>query len=145
MRNRGQGFDTFKLLIAAIVALVILGILASILGGINPSQLTCVGSPISEVTTTVQKATTGLTATSAKLCLKEKEGFSAQAIIDRLSGVEVKFDCETGAVVCKDQATAKLELDKDTGRLEARRQVEFKVIAECTGNVCTVWVSDPPM
>jgi hypothetical protein len=35
--NKGQAFSTFQLLIAAVVALALLGVLMPIIGGINPA------------------------------------------------------------------------------------------------------------
>jgi hypothetical protein len=47
MDNRGQHFDTFKLLIAAIVAVAILGILLAIIGPIGPPNQDPTSSAVS--------------------------------------------------------------------------------------------------
>jgi len=59
--RRGQGSDTFKLLIAAVVAMVILGIVTGVFQNIwtMVGGITCVSSPINELVTKIQKAQAG--------------------------------------------------------------------------------------
>jgi hypothetical protein len=100
---------------------------------------TCVGNPVSEVTTAVQKATTGLKAESQRLCLEENEGFSAEGINRRLSGINVTFKCDSYASICRD-SEAPLVVTSDT--LSARRRAEFKAVVECEDTMCTVEITD---
>ena len=55
MDNRGQAFSVFQLLIAAIVAVAILGVLFMILGNI----VTPTGDPVTEISQALQTAKTG--------------------------------------------------------------------------------------
>ncbi len=145
MKNRkGQGSDTFKLLIAAVVAMVILGIVTGVFQNIwnMIAGLTCVSNPISEVVTTIKKAQGGMSASSGDICMNAGDAFGEQALLDKVNNlIEVNFKCE-GAAVCKNDKPIKVE----TKTLTAIDSVKFTGLVTCTqtsGNyVCNIVINN---
>lgn len=111
-------------------------------------DLTCIGSPLSEVRSTIQKATVGagLTARSGELCMAENQVFSAQRVMDTLSELEpaiyISFECEQDATICRGDASA---LIVTPANITARRTAEFKALVDCVGNNCKVKIIDNPL
>ena len=86
--KKGQGFDTFKLLIAAVVAMIILGIVTGVFSKIYNwiFRLECPsGGAISTIVTAIQDAKTGYDKTTDNMCMNEREGFSSSAITEKIS------------------------------------------------------------
>jgi hypothetical protein len=134
MNKKGQGFDTFKLLIAAVVAMVILGIVTGVFGKIWGiiGGISCVSSPINEMVTTIQDAQTGLRATTQDICLASGEGFDAEDIASQLSSVgpgDITFSCKAGHAVCEGDG-APLELSGNS--VDAAADATFKATVDCT-------------
>ena len=90
---RGQAFDTFKLMIAAVIAVAILGILLGILGGITPQ----VGDPGNLIKQQLGKGyqLPGIVyASQQKANFKAGTRIRSDAFSDVLGGTgEVKFYC----------------------------------------------------
>lgn len=143
MNKNGQGFDTFKLLIAAVVAMVILGIVTGVFGKIWAmiGGIQCVSSPVNEIMTTIQKAQTGQIARTQDICLGAGEGLTAENIKNKLSNVaSIRFECSQSAAVCSGDS-APLDASDET-KLISRRDATFKALVDCTesteGYKCTV-------
>jgi phage-related protein len=143
--KKAQGFDTFKLLIAAVVAMVILGIVTGVFEKIWEmiNGLSCVSSAVNELTTTIQSATTGLTKSSGTICFSEGESLPAEKISSRLSNVlTVKYDCK-GASVCSGDPPM---IDvTDSNILIAKSDATMQALVDCedsTGNGfdCTITI-----
>jgi len=137
--KKGQGFDTFKLLIAAVVAMVILGIVTGVFARIWDmiGGITCVSQPIGEITSTVQAALAGVTTSTQVVCLRNAgDSFALEAINAQLSGAEVtSIECSSNDQenqICSG-AAAKLTVTAD--RIEATGSAQFK-IRVCCGAAC---------
>ncbi len=145
MENRkGQGFDTFKLLIAAVVAMVILGIVTGVFGKIWAmiAGIQCVSSPINELMTTLQDAQSGMRATTQDICLDEGAGVGAAAIANTMSNIgtdDITFKCDSAAV-CEEGGPLAISLDGK--EIDAEGDATFKAVVECIetgGNYkCTI-------
>jgi len=99
---KGQAFDTFKLLIAAVVAVAILGILLSIMSGIvipgaEPQRV--IGEQLSKAV----EFPLSTFVSQVKAGFKSGTIFSPDSFKDSLGGTgNVKFDCSPDvATVCK--------------------------------------------
>jgi len=156
MRNeKGQGFDTFKLLIAAVVAMVILGIVTGVFGQIWNliAGISCVSNPIGEISSKIQSATTGMIVVTQVLCFTASgESIGADVIKQRVSSSvsTVTWKCErigdNWASVC-DPNTGAITVDEDTNMITAKRDTQFKVKISCPpgdgGAMCTLTVVNP--
>lgn len=146
--KKGQGFDTFKLLIAAVVAMIILGIVTGVFSKIYSwiFRLECPsGGAISTIVTAIQDAKTGYDKTTDNMCMNEREGFSSTAITDKISGVTLTFDC-AGLSMCESNGALSVNSD----RIDANRQVRFRGLVTCptggTGGAdaaCTMTILNP--
>jgi len=152
MQNKkAQGFDTFKLLIAAVVAMVILGIITGVFSQVWSmlSGISCVSNPIGEITSKIQSATTGIDVSTQLLCFSNAgERIRADAISSKIASVGddgVTFNCE-GAAVCSG-AGALISIDGDA--IVANGPTQFKVLVHCepepsSGNyACTLTILNP--
>jgi hypothetical protein len=123
--------DTFKLLIAAVVAMAILTIVASILGLIKPGQMGCVTNPLDDISSTIKNAQGGLAASTNMLCLKSGEGFSDASLVNRVAGLKsLTFQCYNDASICSGAGTPPLKVD--TTNVQANSDVQFKALISCT-------------
>ena len=141
--NKGQGFDTFKLLIAAVVAMVILGIVTGVFGQIWSliGGISCVSNPIGEISSKIQSATSGMIVVTQVLCFTSGgEKITSESIRNRLSIVKqdptgVEFYCHSDASVCDTAdsgGSAAIYVELGMDYIEARRNTQFKVEIECT-------------
>ena len=129
--RRGQGSDTFKLLIAAVVAMVILGIVTGVFQNIwtMVGGITCVSSPINELVTKIQKAQAGITTSTDAICMNAGEQFSSTALTEKVTNVgQITFKC-SGAAVCKNNNP----VDVSGGNtIKSMGSVKFKGLITCT-------------
>ncbi|MBN2517767.1 MAG: hypothetical protein JXB14_02900 [Candidatus Altiarchaeota archaeon] len=151
--KRGQGFDTFKLLIAAVVAMVILGIVTGVFGQIWGliGGISCVSNPIGEISSKIQSATSEMTVVTQLLCFTAAgESISAESVRKRVSSSVsgINFECE-GASVCDPAADPAVQVvtGRNTGSISATRATQFKIRISCTqkdGNFdCDLIVVNP--
>ncbi len=129
--KRGQGSDTFKLLIAAVVAMVILGIVTGVFQNIwtMVGGITCVSSPINELVTKIQKAQAGITTSTDAICMNAGEQFSYTALTEKVTNVgDVTFTC-SGAAVCKNNNPVDVS---DSHVIKTSNSVKFKGLITCT-------------
>jgi hypothetical protein len=130
MKIKGQS-DTFKLLIAAVVAMAILTIVASILGLINPGAIGCVTNPLDDIASNIKKAQSGLTASTGTICLKSGEGFTDVSLKTRVSGLRTaEFECMSGASICTPPGNP-LSI-QNNGIQALSTDVQFVTIISCT-------------
>jgi hypothetical protein len=74
----------------------------SILSTVDPANLECVDSPLTELSTTMTKARAGSEETTKPLCFKNGEGMGISALESRVAGVtSANFGCVEGARVCQ--------------------------------------------
>lgn len=146
--KKGQGFDTFKLLIAAVVAMIILGIVTGVFSKIYAwiFRLECPsGGAISTIVTAIQDAKTGYDKTTDNMCMNEGEGFSNTAIEEKISGVTLDFSCPSGISLCSEGGG----LTVSSTRIDAERQVRFRGRVTCTSGGggqdahCTMEILNP--
>lgn len=145
--KKGQGFDTFKLLIAAVVAMVILGIVTGVFTKIwnMITGISCMSNPIGEITSKIQQATTGMVVVTQTLCFSAGESIQAVKIREKTSSVsQVTFQCG-GASVCESGYGA-IEVTGDS--ISAKRDAQFKVKISCSADAsnnfqCTLTVINP--
>ncbi len=133
--NRGQGFDTFKLLIAAVVAMVILGIVTNVFQKIYNMiiGLNCVSNPISELTGKISQAQGGMITVTGDLCLSKGEEIDASNLYNAISSVEsVTFNCKSNAPVCASGNPPALTVSSD--KVFANRDTNFKARVTCTSS-----------
>ncbi len=143
-KTKGQS-DTFKLLIAAVVAMAILAIVASVLTSINVTDLQCVGNPITSFTNAIQKAKDGegLKLPSTPICLDKGAVITGRALASKVTGVkDITFDCEGDAVVCD------TDIEISTDSIKALQKTQFVALIECesssSGNTnCVCYVKNP--
>jgi len=93
---KGQAFDTFKLMIAAVIAVAILGILLAILGGITlPGQ-----NPATMIKAQLQQATqySGSSFVSqTESSFQKGANYSQDSFLSTLGGTgSVTFSCDSG-------------------------------------------------
>jgi hypothetical protein len=128
--NRGQGSDTFKLLIAAVVAMVILGIVTGVFENIWRllTQMPCADNVVNELVTKLQKAQSGLATATNAICMKAGEQLDASALTKKVTNVaSVTFKCE-GAAVCKNNDP----IDVSSGDLiSAKHDAKFTGLIDC--------------
>ena len=130
--RKGQGGDTFKLLIAAVVAMVILGIVTGVFQNIWDTlfKVTCVSSPINELVTKIQKAQAGITTSTGAICLNAGEMFGADALKSKVTNLaELRFECQ-GAAVCKNNDP--IEVSEQS--LDAKAEAKFKGLITCSSS-----------
>lgn len=128
--KKGQGGDTFKLLIAAVVAMVILGIVTGVFQNIWDLVfgITCVSNPINEMTTKIQRAQAEIITATGTICVKSGEGFKDTALTNKVTNVNsLEFVCE-GDAVCKDENSA---VDVTSSAILARRDAKFRGLIDC--------------
>jgi hypothetical protein len=140
--KKGQS-DTFKLLIAAVVAMAILAIVASILGSIDPDTMDCVSNPINDMATTISKSKSGLEASTGKICMQEGESFTATALKNRVDGLQsVTFSCYQNSPMCDGSDTAPIDYSAD--RVTANRRTSFSALIDCPKSgdsyACTIQI-----
>ena len=143
MKNLKGQSDTFKLLIAAVVAMAILAIVGTVLQSIEVK--TCVeANPIEELTTTISRAQSGLDASTGIICIKEGESFSADAVTAKVTAIPegaLTFSCLGDSAVCTGTSSM---INVESDRVTARSDTEFQALIKCnargdgTGNYdCT--------
>lgn len=129
--KKGQGSDTFKLLIAAVVAMVILGIVTGVFQNIwtMVGGITCVSSPIDEMVTKIQKAEAGIQTATGVMCMYNGERFGQDALINKISNLKnVEFDC-IGAAVCT-PPSGPIDVSDHTN-IVAKADAKFKALIGC--------------
>jgi len=128
--KKGQGSDTFKLLIAAVVAMVILGIVTGVFQNIWDlvTGITCVSNPINEMMTKMQKSQAGITTSTDAICMNAGEAFSAKALTDKVTNVMgVTFSCKDNVAVCKTGGAILVTDDM----ISASASAKFKALITC--------------
>ena len=130
--KKGQGFDTFKLLIAAVVAMVILGIVTGVFQKVWAmiAGIQCVSSPINELTTKIQEAQSGIVTVTEAICLKNGQEFKADSIAGRLGSVDtITFECKDAAVCASGDPP---QVDVDPSLISANADTSIKARIKCT-------------
>ena len=145
--RRGQGSDTFKLLIAAVVAMVILGIVTGVFQKIweMVTGIQCVSSPINEMTTKIQTSESGIITPTDTICMNAGAKFTAAALTAKVTNVaQLTFSC-VDAAVCKNQNPLKVTSDS----IEAVSNAQFKGLIDCqkqggaaSNYVCTITINN---
>lgn len=126
--KKGQS-DTFKLLIAAVVAMAILAIVAAVLSGIDPTELDCVGNPITDLTTTISQAQSGIQRSTGTICLQAGESFDAGNLEAKMSGVApITFSCYENSAICSGDNAPVLWT---TTTVAATERVQFSGLVDC--------------
>lgn len=128
--RKGQGGDTFKLLIAAVVAMVILGIVTGVFQNIwdTVGGITCVSSPINEMVTKIQKSQAGITTSTGAICMNAGEMFTSTALTSKVTNLNaVTFECQ-GAAVCKNNDPIAVS----GSSIKAKNSAKFKGLITCT-------------
>ncbi len=142
--TRGQGGDTFKLLIAAVVAMVILGIVTGVFQNIWDlvMGITCVSSPINELVTKIQRSQAGIVTKTDAICMSAGETFTDESLMDKVTNVKaITFQCD-GAAVCENDDP----IDVSGGNsVTAIGGVKFKGLIDCLEGtqgdyVCTITI-----
>lgn len=131
MNKKGQGSDTFKLLIAAVVAMVILGIVTGVFQSIWAlvGGITCVSNPIDEMVTKIKKAQSGITTSTGIICMYTDESYTATALTNKVTNLNsIEFKCD-GAAVCKNNKPIDVSA---SNMIEAKADAQFKGIISCT-------------
>lgn len=145
--KKGQGGDTFKLLIAAVVAMVILGIVTGVFQNIwgLVGGITCVSSPINEMVTKIQKAQAGIVTSTDAICMNAGEQFMDTALTSKVTNLaSVTFTCQDAAV-CKTGTP----IEASGNSVVAKASAKFKALIACTkqagasGNYdCTITINN---
>ncbi|RLG21825.1 hypothetical protein DRN74_00140 [Candidatus Micrarchaeota archaeon] len=139
---RGQAFDTFKLMIAAVVAVAILGILLGILGNISTPG----ADPASAIRQQLSKAYQYKGSTfvsSGEASFVAGTVYTTDTFTDAVggSGVTLKFCAET--TLTSNEAVS-IGTDKD--ELGVEKDFRAKVKAKCTtdtsGTTCYIGIGD---
>lgn len=131
--RKGQAFDTFKLMIAAVVAVAILGILMGIL-----SQITIPGQSFDDTAKTLlTKAVSSPGVkypSSGDVTFVKDSIYPGSAFEDTTGGVPVKFKCNSGTLCTPDSALGV--------ELAVVANFKSKIYVQCnTGPTsCCIWV-----
>ena len=92
---RGQAFDTFKLMIAAVIAVAILGILLGILGGISPP-----GQGFTDTTTQLigeaVRSPGAIRSSSGEVSFTGGDEFPGSIFEDTSGGRNIKYEYASG-------------------------------------------------
>jgi len=131
---KGQAFDTFKLLIAAVVAIAILGILLNILS--NMPNLTA--NPTNTIKTALSDAyqSQGIPSmSSSKAAFKKNINFPStnELFLNAVGGNGISFDCS---------AYLKPDLCEGGSTLMIKRDFQAYVSACCSSSDCKVIVGN---
>ncbi len=128
--RKGQAFSTFQLMIAAVVAIAILGILLAIIGGISPQ----VSSPKHAIENALREAYSSpkiVKSSPQKVRFTEGDRYPGTAFSEVVGGSTVLFKCGsiTGCSV------------EDNGEtLAVTSTFDAKIFATCDGGECCVGV-----
>ena len=137
---RGQAFDTFKLMIAAVIAVAILGILLGILGGITPQ----VGDPGNLIKQQLGKGyqLPGIVyASQQKANFKAGTRIRSDAFSDVLGGTgEVQFYCNERLISSK---RCQVPNARDSISFTADFDEDIFVCCE-SDELCNIGVGDEP-
>jgi hypothetical protein len=128
---RGQAFDTFKLLIAAVVAIAILGILLGILSGIilpGADPETIIGQQLTKAYQ--YEGSTFVSPANANF--KSGVSYSSASFTDKIGGVgSIEFQCSSElkgtSSVCKESGT-------NNDRVDVKGDFTAKISACCEPN-----------
>ena len=107
---KGQAFDTFKLLIAAVVAVAILGILLAILQGITPPSdpATLIREQLSKAHQYEESAFVS----QAQATFVGGSSFKGDSFKDAIGGSgDITFDCSDDLDNCDDDPNTTLKID----------------------------------
>jgi hypothetical protein len=139
---RGQAFDTFKLLIAAVVAIAILGILLGILSGIilpGADPETIIGQQL----TRAYQYEGSTFVSPANANFRSGVSYSSASFTDKIGGAyaSIKFQCSTelkgSSPVCKEVGT-------NSDRVDIKGDFTAKISACCEPNksppVCHIMI-----
>ncbi len=128
---KGQAFSTFQLMIAAVVAIAILGILLAIIGGISPQ----VSSPKHAIENSLREAysSPGIIKSSAqKVRFIEGDAYPGSAFSESVAGgTPVQFVCKSGITGCNADDPTKLVVDST---------FDAKIYATCGDSLCCVGI-----
>jgi len=151
--KKGQGGDTFKLLIAAVVAMVILGIVTGVFQNISDLifGISCVDNPINELVTTIQRSQGGIITSTKALCMNPGESFTAKTLTEKVTNVRsAEFKCgpesqPDSAAVCSGGVPIKVESGATGSSISASGSARFKGLISCEGvggsdYTCIIWV-----
>ena len=130
--EKGQAFDTFKLMIAAVIAVAILGILLGILGSIQPPG----GDPATITGDQLSKAYQfpgSIFASASKASFKSGVTYVSDSFKDKVGGLAtINFYCGTSVVqVCKAANAPTTSSVVITGNFQAT------IKTKCTGTGTT--------
>jgi hypothetical protein len=95
----------------------------------GPCGISCVSSPINELTTKILDAQTGLITRTEMICFDRGESIGVEAIANKLNGVEasdLSFYCDN-SVVCSGDLPIKVTSSEIFAELDA----QFKVVIDC--------------
>jgi len=130
---RGQAFDTFKLMIAAVVAVAILGILLGILGGISPIGQDF-GNTAKQMLSSASQSPGMVKPSAGEVNFQKDSIYPSSMFTTAAGGRTVKFDC----------GSLESEICDDSGsQLEIKGNFHTKIYVCCeedvTGN-CKVGI-----
>jgi hypothetical protein len=127
--KKGQGGDTFKLLIAAVVAMVILGIVTGVFQNIYNMifNISCVDNPINEMVTKIKRSQSGITTSTSDICMTAGEAFQASSLMGRVTNIKtLTFTCDSA--VCTDNTP----IEVTSSSVVANSDAKFRGLITCT-------------
>jgi hypothetical protein len=144
---KGQAFDTFKLLIAAVIAVAILGILLSIIGGISlpyaePQVL------ISQQLKTAVQYPHAVQPSSSVANFKTSQSFGEATFSDAIGGVgKITFVCAdtlvtTGTSPCQLKKSVSTKSYYDSVKINSDFSAKVSACCTPTGPSCTVKIGE---
>ncbi|MEM4221889.1 MAG: hypothetical protein QW097_00450 [archaeon] len=133
---KGQAFDTFQLMIAAVVAVMILAILLSILGGITvPGQE--FDTTVAALLQSAANSPCNIQKSSTPVKLKTGTSYSASSPkFVEAAGKDIEFECAEN--IKKDIA------DCGTEKFTPKKNVPVDVYAVCGSEKCIVGIGGAP-
>lgn len=124
----------------------------------NPPN--CVSNPMNELVTSLSKAMGGIVAESNNICLSHTEGFTSEALMKKISGVNsITFKCFEGASsgkwvtasICSGTSapinvnSSSIKNSWSTATVPFSTQVECHSAADGSGEYdCLIQIKDPP-
>ncbi|MEM3412229.1 MAG: hypothetical protein QW735_00825 [archaeon] len=133
---KGQAFDTFQLMIAAVVAVMILAILLSILGGITvPGQE--FDTTVAALLQSAANSPCNIQKSSTPVKLKTGTSYSARSSkFVEAAGKDIEFECASN--INNNIANC------DENTFSPQKNVPVDVYAVCGTNKCVVGIGGTP-
>lgn len=146
MNSRGQAFSAFQLLISAVVAVAVLGVIMTILGIVEPPTQDPSGAAVSTLQTLINQP--GTLQNTETVIFQKNSTISAEALADQVSLTPTQIILDLG--VFKDDSSQRFKLfgDETSGKTvlqwqgELSREAKLAVLCATNGESLATYAGD---